>query len=585
MAFMRLLLLFSVIFNISGLHAQLYISPSSQADSYIYVKDRLIFVKNDIQLEENHKKETGSNLYLRKEAQLLQGIKNTNLIKGNGNISVLQEGTSNAFDYNYWGMPVLVGGDEHQINEFIYEPLSKTESRNAKLISALNGNSDPLSISNRWIYTFSGTSYSNWQYLGNHFDLKPGQGFTMKGVDGINLNDIEGIKVNPGNAQTYDFRGLPNDGRIELPIRKNELILVGNPYPSAIDLDKFLIENTASTGIAYFWDSKKNGNSHYLADYEGGYGTYSPGVGIYVPPAFIKYSNGSETGETGLNYSRKVSPVAQGFMLMGKVDGKINFQNSHRLYQKEKAGISEFKSPENSISSMKLNIEIDSLYIKQLVLALSPDSSPEEDHAMDARSMNQTPADVSWSIANEPFVINVRPKRDEELIPLQIALEKETDLKFSISDLHNFNPDRIFIYDSKDDLYFSIKTGYLKISLPKGEYRDRFFVSFIEKLPMENPNINAPEAYKPKPANILLNTLDIFQNNRQEQLEVKVLYDSALKEIRLYDLNGKLVFSEKIKGNQKEFNLPTGKLSNAVYIVKVNTSDNKELTKKIGVKN
>ena len=585
MAFMRLPLLFSLIFSISGLYAQLHISPSSQGDSYIYVKDRLLFVKNDIQLVENHKKETGANLYLRKEAQLLQGIKNPNLNKGNGNISIFQEGTSNAFDYNYWGIPVLVGEGDHQLNDFIYEPLSRTESRNAKLISALDGSSDPLSISNRWIYTFSGISYSNWQYAGNHFNLKPGEGFTMKGVNGINLNEVEGIKINPGNAQTYDFRGIPNDGRIELPVIKDELILVGNPYPSAIDLDKFLIENTSSTGIAYFWDSKKNGNSHYLADYEGGYGTYSPGVGIYVPPAFIKYSDGTETGETGLNYNRKISPVAQGFMLMGKTDGKIYFQNSHRLYQKENLSTSEFKSSEYAVPVMRLNIESDSAYIRQLVLALSPDSSAEEDHAMDARNMNHTPADVSWSIANESFVINVRPKVDEELIPLIIKLKESTELKFSIAELTNFNPDRIFIYDSQDDLYFSIKTGYLKLSLPKGEYQDRFFVSFIEKLPVENPNINAPEAYKPKPANILLNTLDIFQNNRHEQLEVKVLYDSALKEIRLYDLNGKLVFGEKIKGNQKEFNLPTGKLSNAVYIVKVNTSDNKELTKKIGVKN
>ena len=51
------------------------------------------------------------------------------------------------------------------------------------------------------------------------------------------------------------------------------------------------------TGIAYFWDSKENGNSHYLDDYMGGYGAFSPvdpcTEGIYEPPVFKKI-NGHE---------------------------------------------------------------------------------------------------------------------------------------------------------------------------------------------------------------------------------------------------------------------------------------------------
>lgn len=585
MALMKLPLLFSLIFSVSSLYAQLYVSPSEKSDSYLYVKDRLLFVENEIVLTENHKNETKASIYLRKESQLLQGIKNSNQNKGRGEISVFQEGTSNSYDYNYWGFPVVVNDENAQLNDFIYEPLSRTESRKARLISSLDGHSTPLSISSRWIYTFSGTSYSNWLYLGDHFDLRPGEGFTMKGVKGNNLNEIEDRTINPGSLQTYDFRGIPNDGKIELPVLKDQILLVGNPYPSALDLDKFLIENTASTGIAYFWDSKVSGDSHSLSDYEGGYGTYSPGVGIYVPPVFIKYSNGEETGETGLMYTRKISPIAQGFMIKGKTDGKIVFQNSQRLYQKEQTNISEFKSPESITSSLKLKVEVDSAYITQLVLAFREDTTPDEDHAMDARKMDRVPQDVSWDISNEAYVINVRPKKDEELIPLKLILDKESVLKFSVSEMINFNPDRLFIYDSKDDLYFGIKTGSLKLTLAKGEYNGRFFISFIEKLPPGVSDPQIPEGFKGKPPNILLNTIDIFQNNLQEQLEVKILYETELKEFRLYDLNGKLIFSQNFKGRQKEFQLPTGKLGNAVYIVKINTTDNKELTKKVGIKN
>ncbi|MUP45447.1 T9SS type A sorting domain-containing protein [Gramella sp. BOM4] len=584
MAFMKLPLLFLMIFSFNCLSAQLYVGPSQEGDSYIYVKDRLLFVRDGIELSENKKKETAASIFLRKDSQLLQGNKESSKNSGNGSLSVFQTGTSNAFDYNYWSLPVYSDSPGNRLNDYIFEPLDKTESRKANLISGLDGQASPLNISNRWIYTFAGTSYSNWEYAGNHFSAKPGIGFTMKGVNGSNLLEIEEKPVNPGSAQTYDFRGLPNDGKIEIVIAKDQMLLVGNPYPSALNLDKFLFENKSSTGIAYFWDSKPGGTSHYLADYEGGYGTYSPGAGLYVPAIFRKYPGG-ETGETGAYIGRKYAPVGQGFLIMGKSDGTISFENSQRIYQKMEKGISEFKLPETSIPAMRINIEIDSLFTRQIVLAFREDSTKDDDHAMDARRMDKTSGDVSWELSGENFVVNVRPKQDEELIPLSIELDKETELKFYIEELLNFDPDRIFLYDSKDDLYFGIKTGYLKLKLPAGTYSDRFFISFLEKLPLVTTTGQNEGVFKPKPPNVLLNTIDIFQNNKLEQLEVKILYDTGLESVQLFDLNGKLIFKENLKGSPKEFNFSTGKLSPAVYIAKVKTSDNKELTKKIGVKN
>ncbi len=577
-----------MIFSSCGIYAQLHVSPSDKSDSYLYVKDRVLYVQNGIDLMENRRKETQASIYLRKEAQLLQGPKNKNLNSGDGKISVFQEGTSNAFDYNYWGLPVKLENDKNiKLNDIIYEPLDKTESRKANLISGLDGNSRPLNISSKWIYTFSGHTYSNWQYAGDHFDLYPGEGFSMKGVNGINPDEIEGKVINSGSAQTYDFRGLPNDGRIELSIAQDQLLLVGNPYPSVLNLDDFLIQNTATTGIAYFWDSRENGTSHYLSDYEGGYGAYSPGAGIYVPAIFKNYPNEEETGESGDVYVRKFSPIGQGFMVIGKTTGKVVFENSQRYFQKENRESSQFRKVEsnsNEIPSLRLNVQIDSIYTRQLVLAFNENATIGEDHAMDARKLDGVNNDISWNINNEDFVINVLPKKDEELIPLKLSLKKESVIHFSAADFNNFNPDRLFIYDTKEDLYYSIKTGYLKLKLPSGDYPNRFFVSFIEKLPLIDQT-KTPVDYRDKPAIVLLNTFDIYQNNRLEQLEVKVLYETDIRNIRLYDLNGKLLFNQKINGNQKEYYLPTGNLSTAVYIVKVNTSDNIELTKKIGIKN
>ncbi|MEO2128815.1 MAG: T9SS type A sorting domain-containing protein [Christiangramia sp.] len=584
---MKLLLILFGLFAVLPSYSQLSIQSNDQAEHFLYVRDRELFVQKELRLAQTNTSSLQAALYLRKDAQLLQGEKKDNENIGNGNISVFQTGTSNAYQYNYWGMPVrILPNLQFLFNDFVAEPLDKITSRKVTLISQLDGKSIPLSISSKWLYKFSGKTYSSWEFLGNDFNLKSGEGFSMKGVNGNNFSEIEGQPINPGSAQIYNFLGMPNDGEIDLDIEKDQVILVGNPYPSALDLNKFLLENTATTGIAYFWDSSKSLNSHYLKDYEGGYGMYSPGANLYLPPAFIRFSDYSFTGETGKFVARRFAPIAQGFMVIGKNTGKIIFKNSQRVYQKPDALLSQFKAPSENIPSLILNIETDSTYIRQLGLAFRSDSSIEEDHAMDAEMFDEKPNEIAWSISGENYAINVRPLLDQELIPLNIYLKEAAELQFSISELRNFNPDRIFIYDSREGLYYSIKTGYYKMRLDAGEYLDRFYLSFLEKSPVEPEPLISPASEKlNKPKNVLLNSLEIFQNNLEEQLEIKMLYEANLQMLRLYTINGRLVSLKEFRGQEKEFQLATGNLSTGVYIVKVNTSDAKEITKKIEIRN
>ena len=283
-------------------NAQLHISPSITGDSYIYLSDRFLYVEDDISLKKNNSPDTEASIYLRKESQLLQGKKSTNKNSGNGWLSVFQEGTSNAFDYNYWALPITDNISANKFGAVIFQPKTPTRSKSALVTNDLEGRANPLKISSRWIYKYSGSEYTDWQHVGVNFDVAPGEGFTMKGVNGSDHTIINGVENNPGNKQRYDFRGLPNDGEIKVPIKNEKSVLVGNPYPSALHLQSFLFENPASTGIAYFWDSRDNGDSHYLKDYEGGYGSYSPGANAYAPAVFKTYNGGGEeTGNSGGN--------------------------------------------------------------------------------------------------------------------------------------------------------------------------------------------------------------------------------------------------------------------------------------------
>ncbi|MDT0691858.1 hypothetical protein RM549_18850 [Salegentibacter sp. F188] len=599
MKFVQLLLL--ILF--SGIsYGQLSISPSATGDSYMYVNNEVLFVEGEIQLKKNHNPNNHSNLYLRSESQLMQGEKTVNKNTGDGVISVFQEGTSNAFDYNYWSLPVTNVSSDKSIREILYEPLDEIRSQKVQVTSELNGTADPLTIAKRWLHKFSGSDYVDWRYIGDYFDLLPGEGFTMKGTNGTNTVAINGVETNPGNAQRYDFRGRPNDGEYKVKIMEYQSLLVGNPYPSAIHLRRFLFDNPNTTGIAYFWDSKDNGRSHYLSDYEGGYGAYSPGANAYVPAVFKKFHNQGEinnvTGETGDIIPREFAPIAQGFMLIGSSDGYVTFTNKVRVFKKENSDNSRFKSVSQNFKTsevtpnLRLDVEINNLYTRPLILAFREDATINADWAMDAMTLNRISSDAGWFIDEDFYLINVMPFPAEDRIPLIVNMASEGEIIFSLNSTKAFEPEKIFLYDSEKNTSTDLKVNSYKVSLPKGEYVQRFFLGLkIPEAASEETEEENPAPHKEFPLNTLNEEktlpeagIQILQNNAESLLQVKIEKEQTIDQVSLFDLKGSKIFSHKITGKDKEFSFSTHGLSDAVYILRITTSDRKQINKKVRIK-
>jgi hypothetical protein len=575
---------FVFIFSFYYGNAQLHISPALTGDSYIYLSDRFLYVEDNISLKKNNSPKTEASIYLRQESQLLQGKKSTNQNSGNGWISVFQKGTSNAFDYNYWALPVKDNISQKQFGAVIFQPKNKTKSQPVQITESLEGSANPLKISRRWIYKYSGSQYNDWQHVGVNFEVKPGEGFTMKGVNGTDNTIINGVENNPGNRQRYDFRGLPNNGEIKVEIKKEQSVLVGNPYPSALHLQSFLMENPAGTGIAYFWDSMTNGDSHYLKDYEGGYGSYSPGANAYAPAVFKTYNGAGEetgnSGENGIEIAREYSPIAQGFMLTGKNNGYIQFKNTQRRFQKENTQTSEFKNQQKSeVPLLKLNVAFNDLYTRPLLLAFREDSSKDEDWAMDAKIYGVLANDVGWNIEEAFYNIQVRPFRKNDKIALLIDLAEATKLTFSLDDFRHFEIDNIFLFDAEFDTYERLNQDDFSIDLTKGNYSKRFFISFmpgkedkpLPEVPEEKLEFSIPEAL-------------IVQNNLKSQLEIQMV-KTDVKQVLLYDLNGQMIYNKTMPMGIINYTLSTSGLQDAIYIVKIISSKNLEFTSKISIKN
>lgn len=591
-----LLLVLVVCCSTNWLQAQLYVGGTS----YVFVKNEVLFVNQDVDIQNN------GFLYLRNEAQLIQGTTGTSTNKGLGRLSVFQEGTSDNFDYNYWCSPVgnasaAVGNENFGITQF-HVPTSATASNAANIVTGYDGASSAasLSIASYWIWRFlSGVNYSEWVQTAAASTIAAGQGFTMKGTAGTDPITVgEATANNPGGAQRYDFRGKPNDGTITVSVGLDKLSLTGNPYPSALHVNAFLLDpsNTDCTGIAYYWEHNKTVNSHVLVNYQGGYGTFSPigtgptTYGVYVPATFNSYNNDGSLNvvgaSSGLAIQRKYAPIGQGFMIKGKATGapvSVSLKNTHRSYYKEADVYSQFErgldkkeqlKSENStgdqLPEIRLNTMMNNQFTKQLALVFLPSATDGVDRGIDALSPadDTLPYDVYFALDNDKYVIQGTNFDPNKRIPLGIKTSNSTSFSFDASLVSHFDAAQpIYLYDAADASYHNIKNSPYTVNVPAGTYNNRFELTFMSNLG-SNP-VNAV-------ANIV-----ISHQMGSHTLEVANPSAAALASISLYDLAGKQLLYQKQLGNALSYQFSTANLAQGMYIAKLITGENEQIVQKI----
>ena len=576
----------------SSLFAQLFV----KSGSYVYVKDKPLYVKDYVNLDVN------ANLYLRNGSQLFQDANATSTTNtGTGIVSVFQEGTVNNYSYNYWCSPVGKATTSTLINEnfgitLLHRPTSELSSTVTEFATLYDGNASPLSISRRWIHKYiTASGYSGWIYVGDATTIAPGEGFTMKGTAGVdNSFSEDGVSNNPGSAQRYDFRGKANNGNIPIVVAPGETTLTGNPYPSAINLQQFLLTGSANnpsavncTGIAYFWEQDKSVNSHMLVDYRGGYGAYAAGIGpdgLYEIPTFFAMDNNGNpiTGSfgSGTDYPRKFSPIGQGFMIIGapSASAPVVMQNKFRVYQKEGALVSRFEKTEtesltsNEWSYFRMNTKLNGQGVRRMTLAFNPNATDGLDHGMDAESIDSHPVDVFFPIENKECNIQSVAFDINKRIPMGFKTNVPAVFALTVSEIMDFDESQdIYLHDKIADTYHSIKNGLHEINLPVGVNKDQFEITF--KTSFLNTESNS------------FSVIDVLQNNANQELTISNPALLNLSSVALYDVAGKLIFDKKNNAVSEKYTYSTAGISEGVYIVKIINSDKRDFSKKITVTN
>ena len=148
-------------------------------------------------------------------------------------------------DYTYWSSPV--------------SPL--------KLAGVGGISYSPAPLAGSIFYSYLVTASSeNWKSETAATSMFPGLGYSIRAAGKISTN--------PPSFLEASFTGVPNNGPYSVAIAQSGAsYLLGNPYPSAIDADSFILANTgAIDGTLYFWTH----NTPIAI------GTPDPGTGVYA---------------------------------------------------------------------------------------------------------------------------------------------------------------------------------------------------------------------------------------------------------------------------------------------------------------
>ena len=576
-------------------------SQTIKTSALIIDANKNLTIEGDNLIENSWYLELNGTLDLQDDSQLIQ-TKDSDLVTSDeGKLLRRQEGTASAYWYNYWASPVGEKGVTSLINNnaatnnpnnspFSLNLLKDDTGFNAQFTSGYTGNGN---ISTYWLYTFiNGVTYWDWVQLTTSTNIKPGVGYTQKGT---------GI---PASEQQYIFEGKPNNGTIlidvtdvggpgSVPSVSRTEYLLGNPYPSALDINKFIDDNAGVIdGVIQLWQ-QWSGNSHNLNDYNGGYAQVNK-LGSIRASQFIGISGATTGGGEGTIIPSRYLPVGQGFITEIIADGTVEFNNTQRVFIKEADADgtyengSVFSKSSNNKSNKSISEEQDSNAMKkfrlefnsvsgpatrrELLLGFSPLTSDAYNYGYDAENVNINNNDLHLSLEGKDM--NIQAYSDivaDKVVPLNFKSSGNNTFEIKITEMENIDDSQaIYLKDNFTDTYFDLtKNTAYQFASNQGKFNERFeivFQSQAQTLSIEESQ--ATENF-------------IYYKNSDHKLIAKKL-NASVSRIALVNMLGQTVLEFNDMSQEELRNgLSLSNLSTGPYVVYLRTDANEVLTKKI----
>ncbi|TNJ45383.1 T9SS type A sorting domain-containing protein [Tamlana fucoidanivorans] len=569
---------------------------------------KTLTIQGDNLVENTWYLELNGALDLEDDSQLIQTIYSDLVTDNDGKVLRRQEGEASPFRYNYWASPVGAVGITSLTNNnaalnnannssFKLNTLKDDVGLNMPFTSSYTGNG---SISTYWLYTFiSGITYWDWKKVAPSSLIKPGIGYTQKGTG------------TAAPKQQYIFEGKPNNGTVLLDVTdkggagsvpdvsKTEY-LIGNPYPSAIDIHKFIDDNQGVIkGDLHLWQ-QWSGNSHYLSEYQGGYAQVNK-TGACRAYQFVGLSGGHNGSQDGTKVPTRYLPVGQGFVVEVEADGQIEFNNNQRIFIKEADANSSYDSGSVFLKSsgtksngktlkssgmakedsekimQRIRLEFNTVKgpktRRELLLGFAHDATDGFDYGYDAECLEINNNDMNLSLEGKNMNIQAySPISDDKVIPLNFKSSGDNTFEIKMTSVEGIPDDQeIFLKDNVTGDYFNLISGEpYGFSSDQGKFNTRFEIVFQSE--QHSLSIEESEA----------KNNFIYFKNKTNTLFVKKMNGNKIRNLQLVNMRGQVALQmpnlpvEALENGFQFYNLSSG-----AYIVQIRTENNEVLSKKI----
>ncbi|PWA05160.1 hypothetical protein DB895_07575 [Flavobacterium psychrotolerans] len=543
---------------------------TSVSNDIIASKDLTISSGKTLTIASNDFAEVGYNVT---NSGTLNIANNGSLIQTNdagvdtGNISMQRTATIRTLDYVYWSSPV---------SNFSVSNVSPTSS-----------------LIYKWVPTVARSYASNfggWAAAGGE-TMVIGKGYIIRGP---------GTGTNAVTAEPYSatFTNVPNNGVVTVGIERstwdgadytyssgaNTLTvkndddnynLLGNPYPSAIDVHSFLATNTNLAGYVKLWShgtalSNTNGQSFYNSF------PYT-----YTASDYVTYN------ETGLSAGPTdyAIPAGQGFFVTmnhssAATSENVTFNNSMRnKTYKNNAFYRQANRGNIERHRIWLDIVDTSGRTVRTMVGYIQDATLHKDRLFDANIKVDSNLNIYSLINDEAHIIQGRPLPFD--INDKISLGVSTPVKMingapsqntytiaiGVTDgLFRDTRQNIYLEDKLLNIIHDLRQAPYTFTTVGGRLDDRFVLRYTNGARLDATDFSKLDR------NVVVASAD-------RQIKIKS-YLEDLKNITVYDVLGREVF-KKNNINAMEFYVNDIILSQQALIIKIVLANGQTVTRKI----
>ncbi|QBN19617.1 hypothetical protein [Flavobacterium nackdongense] len=346
------------------------------------------------------------------------------------------------------------------------------------------------------------------------------------------------------------FAGIPNNGTITTALVNNgdgeRFNLVGNPYPSPINIAQFMADNSANiTPTLYFW-RKTNGSS------SGAYCTWAGGV-------FVSNNEPEATDPGG------IIQTGQGFFVeaLGSATTLV-FNNGQRIANNTNQF---FKTKSTNRSTIWLNATSPAGAFAQMAVSYTTNATLGVD-ASDGKYFNDGAIALNSFLNDTDYAIQGRPMPFDftDAVPLSFKTTNSGQYTIAIDHLDGLfsSLPEIILKDNDNGIETNLKLSSYNFIAAAGMTNTRFSLKYQKSLGLEIPNLDEK---------------DVLVYLNQEKINVLSKL-STITNVKIYDLKGRLL-AEKDKIDAKEISFDDLKFAEQVLIVKIRLDNDQLINKKV----